>query len=65
MLLKDYIKKNNLTQRAMAEKLGITITHLRMLMLGKSTPSPKLAIKIEEVTKGDVPKEVVIFYKEK
>jgi len=63
MNLNEYVKSKNLTQRLMAEKLGITITHLRMLMIGKSSPSKKLAILIESVTEGKVTKEEAIFLK--
>lgn len=65
MLLKDYVKQQNLTQRAMADKLGITISHVRMIMFGTGLPSRKLSIKIEEVTNGMVSKEEAIFNEER
>ena len=64
MTLREYLKKHNITQREMAERVGITISHLRMLMSGGSSPSKKLAIKIESDTSGEVTKEEAIFHKE-
>jgi transcriptional regulator with XRE-family HTH domain len=61
MNLKTYMEVNAITQRKMAERLDITISHLRMLMFCKSSPSRKLAIKIEKVTNGDITKEEAIF----
>ena len=62
MLLRQYLEKYNMTQRAMSEKLNITVCHLHMLLRGKGAPSKKLAILIEKVTKGEVKKETVMFY---
>ena len=45
----------------MANKLGITIPYLRMLMIGENSPSRKLAIVIERVTNGEITKEEAIF----
>jgi len=64
MHLAKYMKKFKQTQQSMATKLGITISHLRMVMCGKSTPSKGLSIKIEEVTEGTVTKEEAIFFNE-
>ena len=62
MNLKTYMKKYGITQRVMADRLGITISHLRMVMLGSSSPSKKLAIRMEKVTNGEITKEEAIFY---
>jgi len=62
MNLKTYMRKNKLTQKMMAERLSITITHLRMLLIGRSSPSKKLAIRIEDVTNGDITKEEALFH---
>lgn len=64
MRLREYLKKYTIVQRVMADKLGITITHLRMLLNGKASPSKKLAIKIEKVTNGEVSKESAIFFED-
>ena len=61
MTLKEYMEKNELTQRVLANDLGITISHLRMLLNGGGHPSRKLAIKIELITNGKVTKEEAMF----
>lgn len=65
MLLNEYIRQNEITQQSMADKLKITISHFRMIMLGKSSPSRRLAIDIEIATEGAVTKSEAIFFEEK
>jgi len=64
MHLKEFMRKYKITQRAFADKLGITVTHLRMLMLRKGSPSKRLAHIIEEVTGGKITKEEALFHEE-
>lgn len=64
MNLKTYMKTYKITQRIMAGRLKITISHLRMLMLGRSSPSKKLAIKMEKETNGMITKEEAIFFED-
>jgi len=52
MLLKDYLKKKNLTQEAFASSVGVTGTLINRLISGKRTPSFKLAKKIQKTTDG-------------
>lgn len=61
MLLRDYLKEHDIRQKAMSEKLGVTLTHLRMLMKGKSNPSKTLAIYIERKTDGEVTRQEAMF----
>jgi len=61
MKLKEYIKKHKLTQRTMADKLGITVPYLCRLIHYGASPSRKLAVLIEEATNGEVNKEEAIF----
>ena len=62
MTLQEYVKKYSITQRSMANTLGITICHLRMMLIGKSSPSIKLSKRIEKATNSEVTKEEAIFF---
>ena len=64
MRLREYIKQQGLTQQQMANKLGITLTHLVCIMSGRSGCSKALAKKIEEMTNGDVTRLEVLFPEE-
>jgi transcriptional regulator with XRE-family HTH domain len=48
--IKIYCFKNNITQKEVAKKIGITDIYLVRLLSFKQTPSPKLAKKISELT---------------
>lgn len=61
MLLRDYLSKYKITQRVMADRLGITISHLRVILTQKGMPSRSLAMRIETITNGEVTKEEAIF----
>lgn len=50
--LGKYLKLSNTTQRGFAEKIGTTPNNLGLLAAGKSTPTLKLAYKIERATGG-------------
>jgi len=65
MSLQKYMKDNHITQRKISADLGITISHLRMILLGKGFPSRKLCILIEKVTNGKITKEEMMFGKGK
>jgi transcriptional regulator with XRE-family HTH domain len=54
--LKQWLEDNEMTQRAMAAKLGITDAHMSSVILGKETPGLTLAVKIETLT-GIAPRD--------
>lgn len=62
MKLKDFLKKEGLTYAKFAEMLGDEIQgqSLKNIACGNRRPSLKLALKIEQVTKGKVaPKDLL------
>lgn len=61
MTLKQFIEKYEISQSEMARRLDISLAHFRMLMLGQTAPSRKLAIRIEKITGGAITKEEAIF----
>jgi len=54
MKLATYLKRKSLTYREIARKLGLSHTTVHKYLSGDRTPSLKTALKIEQVTKGDV-----------
>jgi transcriptional regulator with XRE-family HTH domain len=50
--LERYLKHNCITQRGFAKKIGTTPNNLGLLVKGKSSPSIRLAFKIEKATGG-------------
>lgn len=48
----------------MAKELGVSVNHFSLVVRGHRKPSVALAIKIEEVTRGEVTKEELIFPKQ-
>ena len=64
MDIKEYLEKHEMTQVFLADKLGVTPSHLRMLIWGKSSPSKRLARRIEKFTKGEVTKEEAMFFED-
>jgi len=53
--LQVYLHKHGLSLRAFGEVLGISRGQVGMYTSGRSKPSLDLAVKIEQVTDGDVP----------
>lgn len=49
-LLKAWIANQGITQRVLAERLGITDQHMSGVVNGKETPSLQLAARIERET---------------
>lgn len=47
-------KKQNFTLAQLAEKFSVNIGHLSRVMAYKTVPSPQLAKRIEDITKGQV-----------
>lgn len=54
--LKAWADNEGMTQREMAEQLGITEAYVSALILGKETPGLTLAVKIETLT-GIAPRD--------
>jgi DNA-binding XRE family transcriptional regulator len=50
--LEKYLKYHCISQRGFAKKLGTTPANLGVLVKGKTTPSLKLAYRIEKMTGG-------------
>jgi transcriptional regulator with XRE-family HTH domain len=64
MELREYLFKHRKTQVEMAKQLGVSVNHFSQLVRHKRHPSIALAIKIEELTEGEVTKEELIFPQE-
>ena len=54
MQVKDYIEKHNISQTDFANKVGISKTHVNLIIKGKRIPSVSLAKQIEILTKGKI-----------
>lgn len=52
--LKTHIKKQKMTQSAMAIMAGVTKGYISQLSSGKRRPSLDVALRIDEVTEGGV-----------
>lgn len=46
------MKKKPLTQRKIAEKIGVHFVYLNAILRGRVRPSPQIAMAIEKATKG-------------
>lgn len=53
-ILKKYLKEHNLTMEIMGYMLGVSKTTISHWSTRHSTPRPKMARKIEKVTKGKI-----------
>jgi len=54
-ILKKYLKEHNLTMETMAYMLDVSKTSISHWVTRRATPRPRMARKIEKVTKGEVP----------
>lgn len=61
MILKDWLKKENVPAYKLAAKLDLSPAALYSSMRGVSRMSPKLAVIIEEFTKGEVSRTEAIW----
>jgi DNA-binding transcriptional regulator YdaS (Cro superfamily) len=52
-----YLKKNNLSQRELAEKLGVSQGLISQWLTGRARPTPEMTPLIEHVTKGQLTRE--------
>ena len=53
-ILKIYSLEKKIPMRKIAKDLGVSVTHIQNIITKKGNPSPKLAKKIEEYTRGEV-----------
>jgi plasmid maintenance system antidote protein VapI len=63
-ILKKYCIENNITSRRLALHLNITEAHIYNIWGFRSIPSPKLALRIEVYTHGEI-KAVDLLYPNK
>lgn len=61
--LRDIIENRGLKQGFVAEGLKITRQHLSDIVCGKSMPSRKLALKIEDYFEGEITAPQLLFPK--
>jgi len=54
MKLADYLKTNQEAPANFARRIGLSRSYISLLMSGKRTPSPEIALKIENATNGKV-----------
>lgn len=60
MNIKEYLRKKGITSKEAAEQLGIHDSYLRLIWRGARAPGPKLALKIQEWTQGELKTEDMI-----
>lgn len=53
-IFKEYRRSHNLTQKELAEIIGVTQGCINHIEIGRRMPSAKLAVKIEAKTKGKI-----------
>ena len=61
MLLKDWLKKNNISGNSLAGALGLSAPTIYRVSIGKGRLSPKIAVLIEAATKGQVTRTELMF----
>lgn len=61
MILKEWLIRKGMTQRKLASKLGVSSNFLCMIINGKTRMSAAVALKIHEITKGQVSLEEAMF----
>lgn len=54
MTLKEWMRREGLTQEAAAKRLGATQQNISNWTLGKNTPTLRMAVTIEKRTRGAV-----------
>jgi len=60
MELYQYIFKNNITQKNLAKDLGVSPLTVHFIVRRKSSPSLKVALALEKLTKGKVSLEELL-----
>lgn len=54
MNIKEYLTKENMSQRELAKSIGVSDPYVSEIIAGKKNPSPALATRIEKATNGEV-----------
>jgi len=54
MRIKEWLSKHRYTQTQLSEMLGINRSYMSLITSGKKLPSVLLALRIKDVTDGDV-----------
>lgn len=66
MKLRAYLDEKRITYREFAEKLGVHLQSLKSIVYGIRRPSLEIAVRIEELTNGEVaPKDLIAAFNEK
>jgi transcriptional regulator with XRE-family HTH domain len=55
MTLSDYLSQSQITQREFARDVGVSKSHLNEIIRGVKRPSPEVARRISDRTRGEVP----------
>ena len=63
MWLYEWLYQERMTQDELAKLIGISRTRLNLIMTGKATPSPRTAKLIQDITKGQVSLEDLLYGK--
>jgi len=63
MDLNRYMESRNITTKEMAKMLNISPSTLNNYLAGRRVPTLEVAVKIEEITRGNVrPKDLMTFF---
>jgi len=54
MKLNEYLRKNNISKKEFAKRVGVARMYLHHVIAKRNTPSPNLAKKIEKATNYEV-----------
>lgn len=64
MSLREYLDRKRITYREFAEQLEVHIQSVKNIVYGKKKPSLELALRIEDLTEGEItPRRLVEDYK--
>lgn len=61
MTIQEYLNWKELKWQDMAKQLGVDPTYLSHLKHGRLKWSPQMALKVEEITKGHVKKDSLVW----
>jgi len=61
MNIKQYCTENTLTFRGFAKRLDIAAPYVTQIVNGARRPSPGLALRIEQATRGAVTRDELLF----
>lgn len=61
MTIKEWIKKNRITQTRFAQEMGVTRHYFNAIACGRVIPSRHVAFLIEKLTSGKVKAHEILF----